>query len=204
MVIEGPSCDAIGGAGSSSLLGALAHVVGQPRSWDNRECPRRKGLPRQSEADREQMRLPRANTIRAKLIAPCGMNCHLCRAYRRDKNVKPCPGCRHDDEGKPTTCASCLIKNCDELARDGLRYCFSCPRYPCARLRRLDKRYRTRYGMSMIANLENIRELGIRHFVREEAARWTCPECGDLISVHKPQCLSCGYPWRRDPIVMGG
>ena len=29
------------------------------------------------------------------LIAPCGMNCSLCRAYGRER--KPCPGCRGDD-----------------------------------------------------------------------------------------------------------
>jgi hypothetical protein len=147
---------------------------------------------------------PRTNAIRTTLIAPCGMNCHLCRAYRRDKNVKPCPGCRFDDEAKPSTCVTCRIKNCKELAKGGLRYCFSCARYPCARLRRLDKRYRTKYGMSMIANLESIRELGIRQFARAEGAKWTCPECGDLISVHKPHCLSCGYEWRQEFLSLGG
>ena len=31
--------------------------------------------------------------------------------------------------------------------------------------------------MSMIENLENIKELGIRKFVRNERVRWTCPKC---------------------------
>jgi hypothetical protein len=138
----------------------------------------------------------RTQSIRLTLIAPCGMNCQLCRAYRRDKNVKTCAGCRGDDELKPTTCVTCRIKNCGQLVESGIRYCFSCAEFPCARLKHLDKRYRTRYGMSMIGNLESIRTLGLRQFVRAEQARWTCPECGDLICVHKPECLSCGYKWR--------
>jgi hypothetical protein len=138
----------------------------------------------------------RTIAIGTTLIAPCGMNCHLCRAYRRDKNVKACPGCRYDAEYKPTTCVTCRIKTCDSLVKGGLKYCFSCPSYPCARLRRLDKRYRARYGMSMIGNLESIRILGVRQFVEAEDARWTCPRCGEMICVHKPQCLSCGHMWR--------
>jgi len=136
------------------------------------------------------------NAIRTSLIAPCGMNCQLCRAYRRDGNVKACPGCRFDDERKPTTCVACRIKNCEKIVKGGVKYCFSCAGFPCARLKHLDKRYRTKYGMSMIGNLENIRDFGLRQFVRAEKARWTCPECGEMICVHKPQCLSCGHKWR--------
>jgi hypothetical protein len=138
----------------------------------------------------------KTNAIRTTLIAPCGMNCHLCRAYRRDKNVKACPGCRRDDEHKPTTCVTCRIKNCEKIVKGGLKYCFICASFPCARLKHLDKRYRTKYGMSMIGNLEDIGKLGLRQFVRAEKARWTCPKCGDMICVHKPRCLSCGRKWR--------
>jgi hypothetical protein len=60
----------------------------------------------------------------------------------------------------------------------------------------LDKRYRTKYGMSMIENLNNIENLGIRQFVRNEIERWRCPECGGMICVHKPACIYCKYQWR--------
>ncbi len=82
------------------------------------------------------------------------------------------------------------------MANAGVEYCFSCDSFPCARLNHLDKRYRARYGMSMIENLENMRRLGIRHFIRNEKERWNCPECGEIICVHQPQCLSCEYKWR--------
>ena len=77
-----------------------------------------------------------------------------------------------------------------------VRYCFGCDGFPCARLNHLDKRYRTRYGMSMIGNLEDIRESGIRQFIRNEKERWSCPECGELLCVHHPQCLYCQHAWR--------
>ena len=89
----------------------------------------------------------------------------------------------------------CRIKHCEKMVTSEGKYCFICDSFPCARLSHLDKRYRTKYGMSMVDNLESIKKLGIRHFVRNEMERWTCPECGDIICVHKPQCLYCGHKW---------
>ena len=132
--------------------------------------------------------------ISKTLIAPCGMNCRLCRAYVRDK--KPCPGCRADDNSKSKSCITCHIKNCEKIVSGGIKYCFECDSFPCARLNHLDKRYRTKYGMSMIENLVNIKKFGIRDFIRNEKERWSCRECGQLICVHKPQCLCCGHKWR--------
>ena len=144
-----------------------------------------------------RMNPTKTSAIPTTLIAPCGMNCRLCRAYIRDKTyIKACPGCRGDDSVKSKSCVACRIKNCENIVQGRVRYCFSCEDFPCARLKHLDKRYRTRYGMSMIDNLVNIEKFGIRHFIRNERERWTCPECGEIICVHKPQCLSCGHKWR--------
>ena len=72
------------------------------------------------------------------------------------------------------------------------KYCFSCNSYPCRRLKQLDKRYRAKYGMSMIGNLEAIRKNGIRKFMIGERERWTCKHCGRTINVHLHCCSSCG------------
>ncbi len=138
--------------------------------------------------------LTKANAIRTILIAPCGMNCRLCRAYGRDKN--PCPGCRDDDSVKPKTRVFCRIKNCEKRRQGKNRYCFSCGKFPCDILEHLDKRYRSRYSMSMIENLRQIKRVGIRLFVMSEEKKWSCPECGRLLCVHMPQCPSCGRRWR--------
>lgn len=135
------------------------------------------------------------NSTNPFLIAPCGINCRLCRAYTRDVNV--CPGCRGDDRLKMKSCANCAIKNCEKLVQGKYEYCFECGEYPCTRLAHLDKRYRTRYGLSVLENLGSIREGGILNFVEDEDLKWACPQCGTMLSMHKPECLSCGYQWLK-------
>src|SRR5271157_4705617 len=106
----------------------------------------------------------------AALIAPCGMDCRLCRAYAREH--RPCPGCRKNDGPKSNACVVCPIKNCIKLVGQELKFCFDCNEFPCTRLEHLDKRYRSKYGMSTIENLLNIKKLGIRQFVRNENEKW--------------------------------
>ena len=126
----------------------------------------------------------------ADMIAPCGMNCGICIGHLREKS--PCGGCfRKDDENKPLNCRSCSIANCEFLARTESGFCYDCVKYPCTRLKRLDKRYRTKYGMSMIENLAFIRESGLEEFIKKEGTRWACKECGSGISVHRAHCPNC-------------
>lgn len=131
-----------------------------------------------------------AMRFKIKLIAPCGINCGICMAYLREKNK--CPGCRVFDQNKPVTRTQCRIKNCATFQAGKSKYCFQCDKYPCVRLKQLDKRYRTKYNMSMIENLENIKNSGIRKFVEHEKVRWTCRKCGGTVCVHKRRCFICG------------
>lgn len=124
------------------------------------------------------------------LIAPCGMNCGLCIGYLRVK--KPCGGCfKINDENKPKHCRSCNIANCDSLVNTESGFCFECKTYPCTRLKRLDKRYRTKYGMSMLENLNYIQKFGIEKFFRNEEKKWSCRECNSGLCVHRSFCLNC-------------
>lgn len=129
-----------------------------------------------------------------KQIAPCGMNCQLCYATMREK--RQCPGCLGGNQNKSNSCILCRIHNCIKLKKKTVKYCFSCDVFPCFRLKQLDKRYRAKYGMSMIENLNHIREHGIRKFIHYETARWTCPSCGTMLCVHCPDCPECGHTWR--------
>ena len=109
-------------------------------------------------------------TIPVELIAPCGMNCNLCLGYLREKNK--CPGCNSIDN-KNSYHVRCMIRNCQILQQNNWKYCSSkCDKFPCTRLKNLDKRYRTKYGMSMIENLNHIDEKGIEEFLRQEEKRW--------------------------------
>jgi hypothetical protein len=123
-------------------------------------------------------------------IAPCGMNCHICRAYLRKRNK--CPGCRGEDTNKPVTRVECKIKNCSFLQKMEINYCFECENFPCNNLNKLDSRYLTRYNMSVIENLKSINEIGINEFLVNEGSRWACSHCGCVICVHNGCCHICG------------
>ena len=120
--------------------------------------------------------------MKTNLIAPCGMNCAVCSGFLRDTNK--CPGCRAIWELSRKYIKKCIIRNCSEMKNRNLKYCSDkCGYYPCDRLKRLDKRYRTKYGMSMIENLESIKNNGIKHFVNNEKKRWI--KGNKIFCVHK-------------------
>jgi hypothetical protein len=128
-----------------------------------------------------------------QLMAPCGMNCALCMRYLRGKSR--CEGCRTGSDTRAISVLSCTIRTCEILHSSESGYCVDCPRLPCPRLRRLDARYRTKYGMSMLENLRRIGEAGVEAFVEEERGRWACPACGGIRCVHTPTCIYCGQSW---------
>ena len=129
-----------------------------------------------------------------ELIAPCGMNCAVCASYLAKKNkikekgvkIPYCDGCRPRNK----RCAF-LMKSCLLLSENKVRYCHECKDFPCSKLESIDKRYRERYRMSMIENLNFIREKGIEKFLLSEKKKWQCPECGEIISCHNGLCFEC-------------
>ena len=124
------------------------------------------------------------------VIAPCGMTCGICIGHMREK--KPCGGCKaRDDLSKPETCRSCSIVNCEFLAKTESGFCYDCDKYPCTRLKRLDKRYRINYDMSMVENLDLINNKGLETFLTLEESRWKCLSCGSGLSVHRDSCIYC-------------
>ena len=129
-----------------------------------------------------------------ELIAPCGMNCRLCLAYQRE--TKHCPGCRPG--ATRLACKTCRIKNCAGMQESALGFCNHCADYPCRRLIKLDTRYRTKYRMSMLQNLEYISEHGMADFLEREEEQWLCKKCGGILCVHRPACPSCSEPYETD------
>ena len=119
------------------------------------------------------------------------MNCSLCLGYQREKSH--CNGCRNEKNIKYKTkgSANCVIKNCEILKDTKSKFCYECSKYSCTRLKQLDKRYRTRYGMSMLENQEYIKESGIKEFIKKEDIKWKCNTCDGLICVHRGYCLNC-------------
>lgn len=133
--------------------------------------------------------------MKEELIAPCGMNCGVCVSYLAMKNEvnkkgfrkKYCAGCL--PRGKNCTF---MAKQCDLLAKGLVRFCYDCAGFPCPRLKALDRRYRVSYHMSMIENLEFIKNNGMERFLEKEAGKWRCLDCGAVICCHNGLCLNCG------------
>jgi hypothetical protein len=132
-----------------------------------------------------------------ELIAPCGINCGTCIAYQREKKNR-CHGCRRADLNIPKSRLTCKIKNCEHLQKLESKLCSDCQLFPCALLKHIDRRYRLRYSTSLIRNLDTIKEVGLTKFVESEVRRWTCGNCGALLSVHKNYCMKCNLQLKRE------
>jgi len=129
-------------------------------------------------------------------IAPCGMNCGICKsfiAYSRGVPYK---------KGEVSHCTGCLPRNkncafvkrdCEKLRKKHIRFCHECAEMPCSKLSKLDELYKARYGMSMVENLKMIREKGMDVFLNSQAEKYRCPSCGEVFSVHDGRCYACGH-----------
>ena len=126
--------------------------------------------------------------IPTTMWAPCGMNCAVCYAHLRKK--KPCMGCRGAEESQPNHCRKCSKRDC--VVSQGIYFCYECPSFPCASIKRLDKNYRQRYQVSLIENAVHIQSVGIEQHLLEEKQKWTCKGCGGLICLHDHICSECG------------
>jgi hypothetical protein len=136
------------------------------------------------------------NKFTPELIAPCGMNCGLCKSYLAYSRGVPAK------KGEVSHCSGCRVrgKNCAFIKRDcprkvgtQIQSCLECSEMPCQRLSRLDEHYKARYGMSMVENLKEIKEKGMDEFLKNQEAKYRCPSCGDVVSVHDSRCYACGF-----------
>jgi hypothetical protein len=130
------------------------------------------------------------------LVAPCGMNCGVCKSYlaysrgvpKKKGKVSHCSGCRARDKN----CAF-IKRDCPQKVGRQLRFCYECSNLPCKELTKLDEMYRSRYGMSMVENQKIMRDKGIDEFLRSQVEKYRCPSCGDVVSVHDGKCYACGF-----------
>jgi hypothetical protein len=132
----------------------------------------------------------------AELVAPCGMNCAICKAYlsysrgvpKKKGQISHCSGCRERNK----KCAF-IKRDCEKICKQQISSCSQCKGMPCASLAHLDEHYSQRYGMSMVENLKMIQEKGMDAFLSSQEEKYRCPSCGDVISVHDGKCYSCGF-----------
>ncbi len=133
------------------------------------------------------------NLFTAEMIAPCGLDCSLCK--RAQEKINPCPGCHGPDENKPAFCREkCGIILCQKRRENGYVFCDECPDFPCEDVMEKENRYTSKYPLyeSPLKNLREIRALGMEIFLENEREQWTCAECGEAVSVHTGICSGCG------------
>ena len=126
------------------------------------------------------------------LIAPCGINCGVCKFY-----LATIKGLY---KSKKSGCIGCIPRNkgctyqggCEPLKKREVRFCFECTDFPCKQLTKLNKRYSTKYHTNLVDNLLNIEKHGINKWLREEEQRWKCNKCGGTVSIHTHSCFDCG------------
>ena len=132
--------------------------------------------------------------FRTDLVAPCGMNCNVCKSYlaqsrgvpTKKGKVSHCLGCR-------PRAKNCYIKRgCPKLRSNQVQFCYECSEMPCKSLSHLEKRYNERYATSLVGNLQEIKKKGLEQFLRTQEVRFRCLSCGDFVSVHDRKCYACG------------
>jgi hypothetical protein len=137
--------------------------------------------------------LRKADPISKDLIAPCGMTCAICSRYLAHINnfrQNQCAGCRPSNKECSYLFGKCTGINHAILTGDAA-FCTECEQYPCKEIKRMDKRYRENYKMSVKDNLEFISNAGIDKFTEKEYEKHHCSKCGGLISIHNRKCFKC-------------
>jgi len=134
--------------------------------------------------------------VENNLAAPCGIYCGACRQYLLKKKdileergyKQGCDGCRIRNKK-----CTFFRKNCSKLWKREVEFCYECEEFPCDNYDRLQSIYLERYSVNMIGNLKRIKEIGVKNWLREQKELYTCPECGEEISIHDGECYDCGF-----------
>ena len=154
--------------------------------------------------------------INPDLISPCGLYCGVCAVYiaHRDDNRKfkdalarvyrgevpgkgalpnsqnisaadiKCRGCLSDDPFMH--CRQCEIRACTK--KKGYAGCHQCDEFPC---RHIDN-FPMAVGKKVILRaVPHWRKVGTEKWIRDEEARYICPECGNKVFRGAVKCNRC-------------
>jgi len=155
-------------------------------------------------------------TTNPAFVSPCGLYCGVCAIHmaHRDNNEKlkkrlvalykggvpgkgklpggenfttadiRCKGCMSDDLFMH--CQQCDIRNC--TTQKGYTGCHQCDQFPC--------NYIDEFPMAVgkkviLRSIPYRRKHGTEKWVQDEAARYTCPECGNRVFRGAVKCNQC-------------
>lgn len=77
--------------------------------------------------------------------------------------------------------------------KKNVEHCLDCRDYPCGFITGSHKMDRLLPHLKANhANMERIRQEGVREWLSEQEKSWKCPECGAGFSWYAGRCVSCG------------
>ena len=151
--------------------------------------------------------------INPDYIAPCGLYCGVCAILYAtlENNLKfkerllgvykgklpnsenlsvediHCKGCLSDELFY--FCRECAIKDC--TTKKGYTGCHECKDFPC----KLIEEFSIPLGKKvMLRAIPYWREVGTEKWIRDEEARYVCPECGQKLFRGANRCNKCKTP----------
>ena len=141
-----------------------------------------------------------------RLMAPCGLYCGACGVYisHRDGNTKfrdvlarlygskpeetKCKGCMQEDPPDCLYgfCTMCKIRDC--VRGKSFYSCHQCDEFPCQHI----GDFPMTIGKKVILRaVPHWREVGTEQWIRDEEARYVCPECGNKVFRGAVKCNQC-------------
>ena len=138
-----------------------------------------------------------------KFAAVCGLYCEACSwfistaedherlkklAKQRNWSVEDsqCYGCRSDK--RLLYCEECRMFAC--AAERGIDFCSECGEYPCSDLKQFQSAMPHR--IELWINLNRIKSVGYKQWLKEIRGNYTCPQCQTLNSTYDLKCRKCG------------
>jgi len=137
------------------------------------------------------------------LVAPCGLFCGACRAYiaTLENNDEPRPGSKQPSmqcDGclgggrAPAHIPKCEIRACAATKTKTGR-CSECADFPCGRITDFNNDGMQHHS-EVLANLRQLRTMGIKDWTKHEEDRWTCSKCQAKLSWYDAECPKCKAP----------
>ena len=118
--------------------------------------------------------------MKDRLDSFCGIYCGAC-------STPGCNGCKIMNENHWSP--DCNFIRCAQSK--GVEVCCFCPEYPCDDIMAFDRDEHVHHK-SVLPNGRRIAEIGLRAWLEEQRARWSCNECGQAFTWFEGKCQSCG------------
>ena len=137
-----------------------------------------------------------------QLAAVCGLYCEACSLFiattgdparlkglaarfQLSEEAIKCYGCRSAKRGP--YCENCKMFAC--AAERGIDFCSKCEEYPCDDLKQFQAAMPHR--IDLWADLERIKSIGYRQWLKEIRENYACPRCQIINSAYDLKCRKC-------------